>query len=127
MGRKRKTAIADIPEVTWQRIEKVYLVGTGQMTARAAAQQLGVSPKTYYTWERRVLASSVQAVTQLPAGRPATVLDPEKEQLRTKLAAALQQVAELSAELKAQKLYTEYQQSQQEATGSAPLEEKKGR
>jgi hypothetical protein len=47
--------------------------------------------------------------------------------LRTKLAAALQQVAELSAELKANRLYSEYCQSRQAANGSAPLEEKKGR
>jgi len=126
MGR-RKLTTEPVPNIAWKRTELVMLVRSEVMKVREAARQLNASVKTYYVWERKILTAALQAATNHAAGRPATVPDPEKERLRTELAASQQQVAELSAELKAQKLYSEYQQSRQEATGSVPLEEKKGR
>jgi len=127
MGRKRKVAIKNIPEASQQRMEMVYLVCTGQMTARAAARRLGVSPKTYYAWERRVLAASAQAVTKRPAGRPAITPDPEKELMRTELAELHRRLAERDAELKAGALFSEFSNTLREAGVISSPDKKKGR
>ena len=116
-----------LPAETCRRLGLITLVQAGQLTVREAAKQMRVSAKTYYVWERRYLTSLSQGFQARPNGRPTLPPNPEKERLRAELAAALQQIAELSAELKAQRLYFDYHQSRQEANGSAPLEEKKGR
>jgi transposase len=52
------------------------------MTATEAAADLGMSRKTYYKWERRILQGMMEAAEQKASGRPATEVDPEKEGLR---------------------------------------------
>jgi len=53
------------------RTDLIIQVRTGQLTATAAAQQLGVSRKTFYVWENRALAAVTQALETGVAGRPA--------------------------------------------------------
>lgn len=127
MSRKRKAATENIPEVSRQRMELVYLVCTGQLTARAAARQLGVSPKTYYAWERRILVASAQAVAKRPAGRPALLPDPEKEQLKVTNVELLRRLTEREAELKAAALFSEFSNKLREAGVISPPDKKKGR
>jgi transposase len=64
------------------RAEVILKVRAGLLTATAAAQRLGVSRKTYYQWERRGLAGLLGALTDRPAGRPATEVDLEKSKLQ---------------------------------------------
>ncbi len=75
-----------------QRAQLIMQVRSGLLTAEAAAQQLGVSRKTYYKWERRALAAMVEALGNRDQGRPAQPRDPEKEALR-------RQTEELQAKL----------------------------
>ena len=54
---------------------------TGQVTATEAAQELGVSRKTFYERARRLLAGAEQALSRRAAGRPRKARDTEKETL----------------------------------------------
>jgi transposase len=60
-------------------------VRSGQITAQAAAQQLGISRQAYYKWERRALKALINALEDQPAGRPREATDPEKDQLQDRV------------------------------------------
>ena len=64
----------------------ILQVQAGQLTATAAAQQLNLSRKTYYQWEKRALEALLQSQIEQPPGRPPKPADPEKEQLRAQVA-----------------------------------------
>lgn len=70
-----------------RRAELIIQVRSGRLTAKAAAQQLGVSRKTYYKWEQRALEGMVKALSERPNGRPALERDPEQERLREQVQA----------------------------------------
>jgi transposase len=53
-----------------KRAELIMKVRCGLLTASQAAQQLGVSRKTYYKWEQRGLAGLLDGVSEKRAGRP---------------------------------------------------------
>lgn len=75
-----------------QRAQLIMRVRSGVLSAQEAAQQLGISRKTYYKWERRALAAMVEALGNREQGRPPRPLDPEKEALQ-------RQAQELQAKL----------------------------
>ncbi len=87
---------------------------------------MGVSPKTYYVWERRYLDTLNRGFQERLSGRPETVVDPVKEQMAARITALQQQVAELTAELKATRLYAEFHKERHTADSSVSPEEKKG-
>jgi transposase len=64
-----------------KRAALILQVRSGQLTAEAAAQQLGISRQRYYTWERRALKALLTALEDQPKGRPKGKSDPEKESL----------------------------------------------
>lgn len=63
----------------------ILQVRAGQLTAAAAARQMGVSRKTYYQWERRALQGLMQGLHTGPAGRPRSGPSPEVQRLRQKV------------------------------------------
>jgi transposase len=65
-----------------RRAALIVQVQCGQITATEAANQMGVSRKTYYEWENRALQALVASQQERPGGRPATPRDAEKETLR---------------------------------------------
>ena len=74
-----------------QWLQAILQVRTGTLTATAAAQQLGVSRKTYYEWEARALSGMLAALTPSQPGRPERDLEAERvaaqtESLRQKCA-----------------------------------------
>jgi len=73
-------------EEPW-RDEMLSLMGalTGALTATEAAQQMGVSRKTFYERAQRILEGAKQALLRKPAGRPRTARDTEKETLLTRV------------------------------------------
>jgi hypothetical protein len=75
-----------------QRAELIFKVRSGQMTATAAAQTLGISRQQYYQWEQRALQALLSALADQPTGRPKTPTDPEKEQLQRRVQQLEQQV-----------------------------------
>lgn len=68
-----------------RRAELIIQVQAGQLTAVAAAAQLGMSRKTYYKWEQRVLAAILASLQEGKRGRPVPPRDPEKERLRVEV------------------------------------------
>jgi len=79
-----------------QRALLILQVQAGQITATAAAQQLGLSRKTYYQWERRALAAILESQVQQAPGRPLKITDPEKEGLRRRVAELEQKVSQMT-------------------------------
>jgi transposase len=77
-----------------QRTEMIMKVRSGQMTAKAAAEALGVSRKTYYKWEKKELQAMLAAGQDSSAGRPSKEEAAEMTALRRK-------VKTLSAKLEA--------------------------
>jgi len=70
-------------------------VQCGQITAKEAAEQLGISRKSYYQWERRALTALVGAMRERALGRPTTPRDVQKEQLQRHVRQLEKQVQEL--------------------------------
>jgi transposase len=63
----------------------IFKVRSGEMTARQAARMLGISRKSYYEWEARGLAALSAALENNDGGRPALVVDEEKETLKKRV------------------------------------------
>jgi len=94
-----------------QRALLIMQVRTGQITATAAAQQLNLSRKTYYQWENRGLNALLESQIEQPPGRPPKAADPEKEQLRRKVAQLEQQITELEQVQKLREIVQQLQAS----------------
>src|SRR5579872_1612181 len=77
-----------------QRASLILQVRAGQITAREAARQLGISRQAYYKWENRALKAMLQSLEDQPTGRPRTPTDPEKETLQQRVEQLEQQVQE---------------------------------
>ena len=67
----------------------IMKVRCGLITARQAADRLGVSRKTYYKWEQRALSAMLDGLTDHPPGRPSPVVETRKQALEKQLAQAL--------------------------------------
>jgi transposase len=75
-----------------QRASLILQVQAGQLTATAAARQMGVSRKTYYQWEQRALQSLMSALQPGQPGRPRSAPSPEIQQLQQRIHALEQQL-----------------------------------
>jgi len=82
-----------------QRAALIVAVQSGQITASEAAQQLGISRKTYYQWEKRALAALLAAMRDRAGGRPATPTDPAQETLHQQTQQLQEQVQVLEQTL----------------------------
>jgi transposase len=103
-----------------QRALLILQVQAGQITATAAAQQLGLSRKSYYQWEKRALAALLQAMVQQAPGRPQKESDPEKETLRQQVEQLREQVSQLTRVM-------ELRQSLQQLRAAPPDSKKNSR
>jgi hypothetical protein len=74
MGRRREGE----PSPYWKRIEIVMKVQLGQMSARQAAQELGVDRRHYYRLEEEMLRAALLAVTPGKPGPKPKILDPKE-------------------------------------------------
>mgnify|MGYP005857871295 FL=1 len=77
MGEDRQTARL--------RAEVIMKVRCGLMSASQAAEQLGVSRKTYYKWEERGLSGLLSSLEDQSGGRPSRPVDLEKQSLERQL------------------------------------------
>src|SRR5579862_7010788 len=75
-----------------KRAEVIFKVRSGQMSATAAAQALGISRQQYYQWEQRALQALLSSLEDRPRGRPALPTDPEKEALQHRVQQLEQQM-----------------------------------
>jgi transposase len=76
-----------------QRAEVIMKVRCGLMTARQAAELLGVSRKTYYKWEERGLAGLLSSLADQASGRRCQPVDLEKQALEQQLEQAHRECA----------------------------------
>jgi transposase len=67
------------------RAEMIMKVRCGLLTARQAADRLGVSRKTFYKWEQRGLSALLDSVTDQPPGRPSLPADDHRRWLEKQL------------------------------------------
>src|SRR5579872_7314620 len=68
-----------------QRAALILQVRSGQLTAKAAARQLGLSRQRYYHWEKLALQAMLLALDPQPKGRPKQATDPEKQSLQRRV------------------------------------------
>ena len=80
-----------------QWLQTILQVRAGTLTATAAAQQLGVSRKTYYEWEARGLSRMLEALTPSQPGRPER--DPEADRAAAETERLRQKCADLEQRL----------------------------
>lgn len=76
----------------------------GNLTAVQAAQQLGVSRKTYYQWEERALQGMKSALSPGRTGRPSSKPDPALACLETQNQQLRQQVELLEQRVRAREV-----------------------
>jgi predicted DNA-binding protein (UPF0251 family) len=74
-------------ELARKRALLIMQVRSGQISAKEAARQLGVSRKTYYQWEQKALNGMMEALQNGLSGRPVQQKDQEKETLQKKVVA----------------------------------------
>jgi transposase len=67
------------------RAEMIMKVRCGLLTARQAADRMGVSRKTFYKWEQRGLNALLDSVTDQPPGRPSLPSDDHRQWLEKQL------------------------------------------
>jgi transposase len=72
-------------QVARQRAEVIMKVRCGLMSASQAAEQLGISRKSYYKWEQRALSAMLAGLTDQPPGRPSRPVDTKKQALEEQL------------------------------------------
>ena len=93
-----------------QRAELILQVRSGQLTATAAAQTLGISRQQYYQWEQRALSALLSALEDQPTGRPKTPTDPEKEKLQRRVQQLEQQVQHQQQREQLRQLLSQWEQ-----------------
>jgi transposase len=74
------------------RAEMIMKVRCGLLTARQAADRLGVSRKTFYKWEQRGLSALLDSVTDQTPGRPAQPPEDHRRWLEKQLIDANRQI-----------------------------------
>ena len=94
-----------------QRAEVIFKVRSGQMTATAAAQELGISRQQYYQWEQRALQALLSSLEDQPTGRPKIPTNPEKQALEHRVAQLEQQVQDYQQKEHLRQLLNEWEQS----------------
>lgn len=92
-----------IPSAAQERARVILQVRSGQITAKEAARQLGVSRKTYYQWEKRALQGMMSQLQEQPPGRPAKMSDRQLTAMQTKIREleAKLEVAQQTAQVRA--------------------------
>jgi DNA-directed RNA polymerase specialized sigma subunit len=94
------------------RAEVIFKVRSGQMTATAAAQELGISRQQYYQWEQRALQALLSSLEDQPTGRPKIPVDLEKDQLQHQVQQLEQQVQDYQQKEQLRQLLNQWEQSQ---------------
>lgn len=81
------------------RAEMIMKVRCGLISARQAAERLGVSRKTYYKWEQRGLSAMLDGITDQSPGRPVKAPDDHRQSLEKQLTEAKREIQLLNHKL----------------------------
>ena len=90
-----------------ERQRVILSVLAGRLNATQAAQELGVSRKTFYEWQDRALEAMRKALRDRPAGRPAQQPDQEKERLQAEVEVLEKERQVLESRLRIQQVIRE--------------------
>jgi len=120
MSDRRTRSKRSAANLARQRAELILKVRSGLLTATAAAEQLGVSRKTYYQWEKRGLQGMLAALEDRPTGRPAKVVDREKEALKRRIGDLQKDLTLKEATLEIRELLQPREDIQAGSEGSGP-------
>ncbi len=93
-----------------QRAALILKVRSGQLTAKAAAQMLGISRQAYYHREHRALRAMLQALEDQPKGRPKGQRDPDKQALQRRVKQLEQQVQHFEQKQKLRLLLKQWEE-----------------
>ena len=93
------------PKNTWDaqtllRTQALMDVTAGKTTSKEAAQELGMSRKTWHAWQRRGLEAMLESMSRRTPGRHALPSDPEKEALQKRVSELEAQIAGLERSLR---------------------------
>ena len=110
-----------------ERLTTVLGVLAGTMTATEAAQQPGISRKSYYEWQERALSAMRGALTDRPAGRPANPVDTEKEALEQQVEDLSRQVELAKQTIEVKTILTAYAAQQKSHSNASEKQSKKKR
>lgn len=103
MSRRKSSA-----KVKTDELVKAFLeVRGGMLSATDAAARLGISRKTYYERETRLMQALMQAGAPKPPGRPSSQADPETQRLRSENQSLQQQVLVLQQRARIQEMLRE--------------------
>jgi transposase len=98
-----------------QRLQVVLAHLAGQLNATQAADQLGISRKTFCEWLHRAQAAMLAALQDRPTGRPLKPVDPQKEALQTQLEQAEKDRRVLEGRLRIQQAVRETLSAREDA------------
>lgn len=91
-----------------EELVKAFLeVRGGMLSATDAADRLGISRKTYYELEARLMQALMEAGAPKPPGRPSSQGDPEMERLRAENQSLQQRVEVLEQRSRIQQMLRE--------------------
>ena len=103
MSRRKSSAKVKAEELVRAFLE----VRGGMLSATDAAARLGISRKTYYERENRLMQALMEAGTPKPPGRPSSQADPETQKLRSENQSLQQQVQILEQRSRIQQMLRE--------------------
>jgi transposase len=103
------------------RAALILKVRSGQLTAKAAAQMLGISRQAYYQREQRALQAMLQALEDQPKGRPKGQRDPDKQVLQRRVKQLEHQVQRFEQKEKLRQLLKQWEGR----LGRSPIKKKK--
>jgi len=101
------------------RAALILKVRSGQLTATAAAQTLGISRQAYYQWEQRALKAMLSALEEQPRGRPRQVRDPHKAALQQQVEQLQKQVQLHEQRDQLRQLINQWREPRAKARGSS--------
>lgn len=90
-----------------QRAEVIMKVRCGLISASQAADQLGISRKTYYKWEQRGLSALLGSLEDQLPGRPCQPQDSQRMALEKQLEQAHREIALLNHKMALKDLLTD--------------------
>jgi transposase len=90
-----------------ERQRVILSVLAGRLNATQAAQELGVSRKTFYEWQDRALEAMRKALRDRPTGRPLQPVDPEKDRLQAEVEVLEKERQVLESRLRIQQVIQE--------------------